>query len=418
MYVGKTQKFGIKPLKYITFVLSFNMYKGSWNNNWVISYFIVDDVELTGCHRSLRDFFTEERDRCVNYNVTETNKLIMRLDKLMSDRPPDIERKNFEKDTVPWVADSVPACQLCAVKFHLVRRRHHCRLCGSVVCKSCTLFLSLDVARKLLDPNIIPKDELTFRICTKCDKLLQRRSQAIESVQSLFIFKDLYEKLCQLLIEASNLAPSYKRMVTSLQNGESLYTLDAAINLRKKLVAIQHEIQTLIERIENWGLNDDPMAERPTPREFILRSNIRYISLISLKESFQDLSEPPSLEEYKQLQIKYREKLRFSDSFSTNSLGGDRVSNKKVNHRPPAIKTSASFSGIKAEDGWTPEPVIRHNPFTNDEEMDPLQQQYLILKNFLKQAAESGRLEEIEILEKNIVAIEDELGRMNLTVPS
>lgn len=147
----------------------------------------------------------------------------------------------------------------------------------------------------------------------RCDKLLKRRSQAIESVQSLSIFKDLYEKLCQLLIEASNLAPSFKRMVTSLQNGESLYTLDAAVNLRKKLAAIQHEIQTLIERIEKWGLNDDPMAERPTPREFILRANIRFNSLISLKESFQDLSEPPSLEEYKQLQIKHRERLRRSD---------------------------------------------------------------------------------------------------------
>lgn len=49
---------------------------------------------FVGCHRSLRDYFIEERDKCVNFNVTETNKLIMRLDKLMSDCPPDIERKS------------------------------------------------------------------------------------------------------------------------------------------------------------------------------------------------------------------------------------------------------------------------------------------------------------------------------------
>lgn len=104
-------------------------------------------------------------------------------------------------------------------------------------------------------------------------------------------------------------------------------------------------------------------------------------------------------------------------SYSTNSLGGDHIPSQKGNQKRAAIKTSASFSGIQADGGWTPEPVIRHNPFTNDEEMHPLQQQYLILKNFLKQAAESGRLAEIEILEKNIFDIEDELGRMNLNIP-
>lgn len=135
----------------------------------------------------------------------------------------------------------------------------------------------------------------------------------MDQLQTPSIFKDMYEKLCQLLKNASNLAPSYRRTVASLRNGESLYNLEDAINMRKKLAALQHEIQSLIERIDKWGLNDDPMAKRPTAREYILRRNICSNCLISLRESFQDLAEPPTVDEYKILQVKYREKFQRSE---------------------------------------------------------------------------------------------------------
>ena len=39
-----------------------------------------------------------------------------------------------------WQEDSeVKACTLCNTGFTLTKRRHHCRICGSVVCNSCSL---------------------------------------------------------------------------------------------------------------------------------------------------------------------------------------------------------------------------------------------------------------------------------------
>ncbi|OQR95590.1 hypothetical protein THRCLA_22110 [Thraustotheca clavata] len=34
-------------------------------------------------------------------------------------------------------------CPMCQRRFHLFRRRHHCRLCGEVACHECTQFVTL-----------------------------------------------------------------------------------------------------------------------------------------------------------------------------------------------------------------------------------------------------------------------------------
>jgi tetratricopeptide (TPR) repeat protein len=38
-----------------------------------------------------------------------------------------------------WVPDKdAPACNVCSARFSLLRRRHHCRMCGQVVCAACS----------------------------------------------------------------------------------------------------------------------------------------------------------------------------------------------------------------------------------------------------------------------------------------
>ena len=45
-------------------------------------------------------------------------------------------RRSSLGDVAPhWVPDSeAPACMKCELKFNLVKRRHHCRGCGRVLC--------------------------------------------------------------------------------------------------------------------------------------------------------------------------------------------------------------------------------------------------------------------------------------------
>lgn len=49
-------------------------------------------------------------------------------------------RQSWEaaREAPTWIADdSVQECMLCEAEFGLVQRRHHCRACGFVVCKTC-----------------------------------------------------------------------------------------------------------------------------------------------------------------------------------------------------------------------------------------------------------------------------------------
>lgn len=104
--------------------------------------------------------------------ATETNKLIIRLHKLLTDLPSEqSQRRQHEKNVstsngmnesgmfffetqilnyfqiVPWLdGETVKLCPNCVKRFYLTRRQHHCRLCGSIMCHDCSLFLDLSEA--------------------------------------------------------------------------------------------------------------------------------------------------------------------------------------------------------------------------------------------------------------------------------
>ena len=55
----------------------------------------------------------------------------------------------FEKSVVQWAPDSdVNLCLTCGKAFTLTRRRHHCRLCGGIMCNKCSHFMPFTFASK------------------------------------------------------------------------------------------------------------------------------------------------------------------------------------------------------------------------------------------------------------------------------
>jgi hypothetical protein len=95
------------------------------------------------------------------------------------------------------------------------------------------------------DVETIEENENYMRICAMCKEHLERYElrRDLSTVSSVFI--DLYTKLCSLITQINNLAPSFRYMASSLRNGESIYTLEAAIQLRKKILYLQSEITNL-----------------------------------------------------------------------------------------------------------------------------------------------------------------------------
>lgn len=105
----------------------------------------------TGALRSHWSDFRRLRNNRMDYYAAETNKLIIRLDKIVSYLPHEAgKRREHEQNVVTWVNDEdVKLCPQCASPFNVVlRRKHHCRVCGTVQCNQCSHFILLSFARK------------------------------------------------------------------------------------------------------------------------------------------------------------------------------------------------------------------------------------------------------------------------------
>lgn len=211
-------------------------------------------------------YFKEIRNTRMERYSTETNKLLIRLDKLLNNLPSDpVDRKVHERTIVPWVDEKdVKLCPTCAKSFHVARRKHHCRLCGAVMCHNCTIFLSLQDARKMTSPVSVQDDsavsptserpiserivragigltklarspssgslnsvlslvndsagsEQQFRICTHCANLLDAREKQKAKHFDKPIVCQFYEKMRTYMEEASQHVKMYNKIWESLK---------------------------------------------------------------------------------------------------------------------------------------------------------------------------------------------------------
>ncbi|CAN8004053.1 unnamed protein product [Ixodes hexagonus] len=80
--------------------------------------------------------------------------------------PPLSEEEQLLGKVKPfWIPDvDAPACMLCDVKFTVLKRRHHCRACGKVLCSSCC-------GHKTQLPCLENREG---RVCLPCLTVLQR----------------------------------------------------------------------------------------------------------------------------------------------------------------------------------------------------------------------------------------------------
>ncbi|KAF4043410.1 FYVE zinc finger domain-containing protein [Phytophthora infestans] len=112
-----------------------------------------------------------------------------------------IDSQNIATQTLAlhknWVPDeNRPSCSICSRKFHFMyRRRHHCRLCGDVVCKTCYVTRAVPGADMGEGYGCKPPDDTAIcqtKFCVRCvmglraiDKRLDKFSQQISKMLSL-----------------------------------------------------------------------------------------------------------------------------------------------------------------------------------------------------------------------------------------
>uniref|UniRef100_A0A8C4EU79 Rabenosyn, RAB effector n=1 Tax=Dicentrarchus labrax TaxID=13489 RepID=A0A8C4EU79_DICLA len=386
-----------------------------------------------GATRSHLDFFKKHRAARIDHYVIEVNKLIIRLEKLTSfDRTNSDAAKirAIEKSVVSWVNDSdVPFCPDCGNKFNIRNRRHHCRLCGSIMCRKCMEFVPLPLARTPVQSQrgsisslssvtsmLEEKDDEKIRCCHHCMDTLLKRQQKLEEKDHMPDIVKLYERLRMCMEKVDERAPEYIRMAESLNAGETTYNLDTAGGLRLEVQKYYELIDALSKKILTLGAKDDPS---PHPKALQLQRMIRYTATLFVQEKLLGLMSLPTKEKYEELKEKRKQeqekRLQQERLVAQEALKKRQESEK--NRPPPSTNGELSQAPraprMTKAGGWLPSADSAN---ARSELEDPLLQQIENIQSFLRQAREAQRTDEVAMLEENLRQLQDEYDQQQTSL--
>ncbi|KDR16038.1 rabenosyn-5 [Zootermopsis nevadensis] len=416
-----------------------------------------------GATRNYTSSFRALRNSRMERYAAETNKLLIRLDKLLVDLPTDpVKRKAYEQAVVPWIDDrDVKLCPTCAKHFHVARRKHHCRLCGAIMCHDCTQFLPLSLAKKMTNPAFghqesgstrisiaasfspgavsLPTpnlgllrrsnsstslnsvlslvDTITgeqhFRLCIHCKQLLDTHEKLKESRTLKPIISQFYERLRSYQMEADQLAVMYNNMCQSLNCGESTYNLMNAQVVRVKLLKLAESIDSLSNKIAILGTKD--VENPPRGKSLQLQHMIRTAATSYLREQLVALPTLPTEAQLKALQNQRRQEVsaRIQQEKQLAALEAHQAEmqrkrdspQRKDIHRSSSPGQHKSADQVMSDTGWGPEAA---QMFDSE---DPMIQQMNIIRNYIKQARAAHKYDEVATLEQNLKELKEEYWR-------
>jgi len=185
-----------------------------------------------------------------------------------------MEIRAAEQRITPWEEDTaVSKCPLCASSFHpLTNRKHHCRLCGQIICSMpikhphrmalCSILFVVDVqtrqveevgegvdygVRKRKISNVSTQqarqeEEDKFlkgvRICRNCRPILLRH-QYEQQMQLVPPFVNLYENFIDLEMDIEESLPKFQELIMNLNHNDQP-TKEASAARKRLLDAFAH----------------------------------------------------------------------------------------------------------------------------------------------------------------------------------
>ncbi|XP_053545327.1 rabenosyn-5 [Bombina bombina] len=405
-----------------------------------------DPQEIGAMKSHLLDF-KKHRAARIDHYVVEVNKLIIRLEKLTSFDRGNMDAakiRALEKSLVSWVNDQdVPFCPDCGNKFSIRNRRHHCRLCGSIMCKPCTELITLPLAYKLTSaskhslsahdsPNLSPntstqtsrrgsisslssvssvldeKDDDKIRCCLHCKETLLKREMQMDEKQHTPEIVKLYQKLRACMEKVDQKAPEYIRMAQSINAGETTYNLDDANNLRIEVQKYYELIDALSKKILILGLNEEP---KPHPKSQQLQKRVRHSATLFVQEKLLGLMSLPTREKYEELKEKRKLENEQRMQREQVALETKRRGRESMPQFSPTPNGEISLHGqIRKVEGWLPTSGVSRNR----EASDPLLQQIDNITSYIQQARMAGRVDEVQMLEENLRQLQEEYDQQQV----
>ncbi|KAI8838859.1 FYVE zinc finger-domain-containing protein [Chytriomyces cf. hyalinus JEL632] len=184
--------------------------------------------------------------------------------------PGTSNRRDFDQSVVTWQDDSeVSSCPICSSSFSTLfnplNRRHHCRLCGRVVCglETCSSNVALTPKGTTVQPQDLELSQESdtkarnheVKVCSECKKLVFRRKTGqLEKLRKPQVVL-LYEDYLKTKSEVQSLLPKFNNLIMTLSGQPSVKMDDRAYILaskhRKTLMDLFAKIESAGKRIKS-----------------------------------------------------------------------------------------------------------------------------------------------------------------------
>ncbi|KAG8160891.1 hypothetical protein KVR01_009155 [Diaporthe batatas] len=401
------------------------------------------------------DFFVATRRKKVDRQNLEIQRLEKRLTKLtqLLARPLDESvgggaglltpvaslagqknaRKQLEQSVVTWEEDArVPRCPFCQQEFSWSFRRHHCRMCGRVVCADaqteCSSEVGLNVTKPVSNGTGNEKPEspkgshigVDVRMCRDCKHTIFSKRDFQEAVTLKPPDQRAYETLRQFERGIRLLMPSFQRALVALQPPDdellsdrpppSRAQIQEANKLRKRLTDSFAKYHVAAKRIRDMKTTS-PTQLRLQKNVYTAASSFLHTYMLPMKSLPQmlkrNLSSPGNPGGHRRL-------LGGTERHgSASSVPGALSPLRKGESAEPGSETASLGGGSETS---TAVSALETEEKELRERLVVLEEQRFLVQEMVNNARASRRFEEVGALNKNIEELDREINALSSAV--
>ncbi|KAI1503384.1 FYVE zinc finger protein [Biscogniauxia marginata] len=305
------------------------------------------------------------------------------------------QRKALEQSVVTWEDDAkVSKCPFCQQEFgSWTFRRHHCRICGRVVCADPQTGCSSEVGLNIANPTTPTSEKpgansisIDIRMCQDCKSTIFAKRDFVESVVYKPPDQRAYETLRQFERGIQQLLPSFQRALVPLQdekNPPSHAQIQEASKLRKRLTDSFTKYEMAARRIRDMK-TESPIQQQLQKAIYQAGSSFLHMHMLPLKNLPRMLKHNSSVSAKNRLLANGHtaSPLRNHDTLETASQ---------------ASETSTVVSALEAEEKELRERLI------------VLEEQRHIVQMMISNSQGARRFEEVSALTRNVEELAKEI---------
>ncbi|CAN6627291.1 vacuolar segregation protein Pep7p [Trichomonascus vanleenenianus] len=306
------------------------------------------------------------------------------------------QRRRAERSVASWQEDdAVDQCPICKQKFGFTLRKHHCRICGKVVCADhgtgCSRLVQLSVLSEKLEKGVakVPKtSDLSIRMCRDCrDTVFAKKNFEMDLKSPKPALLGYYDALKRLKKAIELSLPKFQVMLQTLNDPENPpphEILTEATAIRKKLLESFFQYEKVARKVLMYTPQSDG--------EKRLQQQVYSVAAQFLQDHLLPLKSLPKALKHK--------------NGSATPPGTSSPPSASSLPPPPSVESMELIEN--ADDGISQEIQNLQN------QVVVLEEQKYMVEQMVSDAKSRRKLDEITALEQNLVDLSAEIDSLRM----